>query len=363
MRIVSVGGGPAGLYFAILMKQADAAHEITVLERNRADDTFGFGVVFSDETLGTFAQRRSREPRRRSARASSTGTTSRSTTAARSSPRRGTASPACRAGRCSTILHASARARSASSCASRREIGDADVARFARRTTSSSAPTASTRWCGALLAPSFEPHVEPRPNRFVWLGTTFPFDAFTFYFKPSEAGLFRVHAYRYAPEQSTFIVECTEETFARTGLGETDEDATVAYCERALRRRARRPPLLTNRSLWRQFPTVRCERWHQGNVVLVGDAAHTAHFSIGSGTKLAMEDAIALATALEARTPTIPAALAAYEAARRPASRRCSAPRRQPRVVRGDRALLRQLHPLQFTFSLLTRCCASPTTT
>ncbi|MGZ3443140.1 MAG: oxidoreductase, partial [Polyangia bacterium] len=205
------------------------------------------------------------------------------------------------------------------------------------------------------LAAEIAPHVEPRPNRFVWLGTTFPFGAFTFYFKQAEAGLFRVHAYRYAPNQSTFIVECTEETFARTGLGETDEDATIDYCERLFADELKGHKLLHNRSHWRQFPTVRCDRWSKDNLVLVGDAVHTAHFSIGSGTKLAMEGAIALARALEAEA-TVPAALAAYEATHRPG---VEALQRAAQVslswFEETERYFGRLHPLQFSFSLLTR--------
>ena len=342
MRIVSVGGGPAGLYLAILMKQADARHEVTVLERNRPDDTFGFGVVFSDATHGHLRRRRSRRATTPSARASPTGTTSTSTIAARSSPRAATASPACRAARSSTSSPI-ARAPSASSCASSPRSATRDVARLARDYDL----VVGADGVNSLRAARAR---RPRSRRTSSRGRTASSgSARPFPSAPSRstssrrtAGLFRVHAYRYAPEQSTFIVECTEETFARTGLGETDEDATIAYCERLFADELAGHKLLKNRSHWRQFPTVRCDRWHAGNVALVGDAVHTAHFSIGSGTKLAMEGAIALATALKSQ-PTIPAALAAYEA-RAPARRRGAAARRagQPRLVRGDRALLRQ---------------------
>ena len=123
-----------------------------------------------------------------------------------------------------------------------------------------------------------------RPNRFVWLGTTYPFEAFTFYFKENEHGLFRVHAYRYEPERSTFIVECTAETFERTGLDPADEEATARYCAELFAEELAGHPMLTNRSLWRQFPTVRNRRWHDGRAVLIGDAAHTGGMFISIST-------------------------------------------------------------------------------
>src|SRR5262249_39212260 len=154
----------------------------------------------------------------------------------------------------------------------------------------------------------------------------------------------------YAPDQSTFIVECTDETWRKTGLGETDEAATVAYCQRLFADELEGHALLANRSHWRQFPTVRCDRWSRGNVVLVGDAAHTAHFSIGSGTKLAMEGAIALAQAL-LREPSVPAALAAYEAAhRKTAEKLQTAAQVSLRWFEETERYFERLLPLPFAF-------------
>src|SRR5438034_604999 len=202
------------------MKKADPAHDVLVVERNRPDDTFGFGVVFSDATLDGYAEH-------------------------------------------------------------------------------------------------FRPHIDWRGNQFVWLGTTFPYPAFTFVFKESAHGLWRVHAYRYNAGMSTFILETTEAAWRRAGLDQADEDRTIAFAERLFAEELRGHRLLKNRSLWRNFPTVRNGAWHHRNIVLIGDAAHTAHFSIGSGTKLAMEDAIALCRALE-RHAEVEKALVAYEEERRP---------------------------------------------
>ena len=230
MRIVSVGGGPAGLYLAILMKKADPSHEVTVIERNRADDTFGFGVVFSDATLGAFAaaDRESHDAiRARFAHWDDIDIHNRGEVV--TSTGHGFAGMSRRA--LLDILTERARGLGVE-LRFQAEIGDSELARLSRENDLVVGADGVNSTVRRLLAQKIAPHVEPRPNRFVWLGTTFPFGAFTFYFKPSTAGLFRVHAYRYAPDQSTFIVECTEETFARTGLGETDEDATIAYCER-----------------------------------------------------------------------------------------------------------------------------------
>jgi anthraniloyl-CoA monooxygenase len=201
----------------------------------------------------------------------------------------------------------------------------------------------------------FGPSLDWRPNRFVWLGTTFPYRAFTFLFKENEHGLWRVHAYRYQEGASTFILESTETTWRRAGLDRATEDDTVAYAERLFAQELAGHRILNNRSLWRSFPTVRNARWHWQNLVLVGDAAHTAHFSIGSGTKLAMEDAIALSRALRWHRD-VQTALQAYEAERRPEVE--SLQRAAEVSLRWFEETERydgRLEPIQFAFSLLTR--------
>jgi anthraniloyl-CoA monooxygenase len=350
VKIVSVGGGPAGLYFAILMKKADPAHEITVLERNRPDDTFGFGVVFSDATLDNFRE---------------------------ADPESHAAITQAFAHWDDIDIHYRDQVLTSTghgfSGMSRQKLLDIlqqrakDLGVVLQFSTEVSDPA---QWAGADLvlaadgvnsalrlryADHFQPSIDWRPNRFVWLGTTFPFPAFTFLFKADAHGLWRVHAYRYDAQYSTFILEASEATWRRAGLDEATEDDTVAFVQALFARELDGHPILKNRSLWRSFPTIRNARWHHGHLVLVGDAAHTAHFSIGSGTKLAMEDAIALGRALGEHRE-VGRALAAYEAERRPqveATQRAAQTSlewfEQTERYHG------RLEPVQFAFSLLTR--------
>ena len=351
MRIVAIGGGPAGLYFGILMKQAFPTVAIEILERNRPDDTFGFGVVFSDETLSFFEDAdpvsaelirarfrtwREIETRFRGETIVSTG--------------HGFAAIA------RTELLAILRQRAQSlGCTIRfeRELGaDAEL------------PAADLLiGCDGVnslvrerFPRDFDVSIDLRPNRFSWLGTDFALPAFTFIFEETEHGLFQVHAYPFAAGRSTWIVECSEAAWRSAKLDRATQAETVAFCERLFAPHLGGHALLANRSVWRQFPTVRCGRWHRGNLVLLGDAAHTAHYSIGSGTKLAMEDAIALVAAFRALgTADVPAVLAAYEAARR------------VEVVKLQRAAQTSLEwfenasrylvqaPLPFVFNLMTR--------
>ena len=350
MRIVSIGGGPAGLYFAILMKQADPSHDVLVVERNRPDDTFGFGVVFSDATLENF-QAADRETHAAITRAFAhwndidthyAGQTLRSTG-------HGFAGMSRQA--LLTILQTRC---AALGVTLRFSTEVDDLTRYADADLVLAADGANS-WVRTTHAERFGPQIDWRPNRFVWLGTTFPFPAFTFLFKEDEHGLWRVHAYRYNRQHSTFILETAEATWRRAGLDHADEAATAAFAERLFARELDGHRILTNRSLWRQFPTVRNARWHDGRVVLVGDAAHTAHFSIGSGTKLAIEDAIALAHHVRGRRG-VAAALAAYEAERRPMVEALQrAAQTSLEWFENAERYHGRLEPVQFAYSLLTR--------
>jgi len=312
MRVHSVGGGPAGLYFGILMKKAYPEAEIRIFERNRCDDTFGWGVVFSDETLGgfeaadpeSFEEIRSRFRYWRDIETFYGGEKV-------VSSGHGFAAM----GRKELLLILQARCRELGveleferEIVSLDEVDDADLVLAADGVNS---------WIRGELAEHFQPTLDWRKCKFTWLGTDKPLEAFTFIFKENEHGLFQVHAYPFSDGLSTWIVECREEVWQRAGLAEASEDETVAYCEALFAEDLDGHRLLKNRSLWRTFPTVRCGSWVHDNIVLLGDAAHTAHFSIGSGTKIAMEDAIVLAETFERLgTRDVPAALKAYQDAR-----------------------------------------------
>ncbi|HEY3064562.1 MAG TPA: bifunctional salicylyl-CoA 5-hydroxylase/oxidoreductase [Methylomirabilota bacterium] len=350
MKIVSVGGGPAGLYLAILMKKADPATDVLVVERNRSDDTFGFGVVFSDATLENFA-----DADRESYEAITAALAHWDDIDIHYQGQVLTSTGHGFSGLSRQVLLDLLRRRGA-------ELGVrfdwetevTDLAAYADADLILGADGVNS-FVRARQAEHFEPEIDWRPNKFVWLGTTFPFSAFTFLFKNDAHGLWRVHAYRYDAGHSTFILECREQTWRRAGLDAAGEDDTVAFTERLFARELQGHPILKNRSLWRSFPTVRNRHWYHGNVVLIGDAAHTAHFSVGSGTKLAMEDAIALAGALR-RHRGVEAALAAYEEERRLA---VEATQRAAQVslewFEETERYYGRLEPVQFAFSLLTR--------
>ena len=349
MRIVCIGGGAAGLYFAILMKKAKPAHDVTVLERNRADDTFGFGVVFSDATLENFAEA-DRPTFEAMARGyyhwddidiHYNGTVIRSTGHGFSGLAR------------QKLLDILGRRADELGVRVRIGLEVRDIAPYLDADLVLGADGFSSV-VREHFTHHFQPTVEWRPNRFVWLGTTRRFPAFTFYFKRDRHGLWRVHAYQYERGHSTFIVETTEATWRAAGLDRATEHETLAFCEGLFAAELEGHRLLKNRSLWRNFGTVKNERWHHGNVVLVGDAAHTAHFSVGSGTKLAMEDAISLAQALE-RQRDVPTALAAYEEERRPAVESLQRAAQVSLQWFEDTERYMTLEPIQFAFNLLTR--------
>ncbi|MBV8535272.1 MAG: bifunctional salicylyl-CoA 5-hydroxylase/oxidoreductase [Alphaproteobacteria bacterium] len=345
-----MGGGPAGLYGALLMKKADPRADITVIERNKPDDTFGFGVVFSDATLAelrdadvvTYAEIEKSFAHWDDIDIHYKGEVITSTGHGFSGMSRK---------RLLNILQKRARALGVNL---QFETDVASVERY-RSADLVLAADGVNSMVRQVYAAHFQPQIDWRRNKFVWLGTTRPFPAFTFYFKESPHGLFRVHAYQYDKKHSTFIVECTEDTWRRAGLNEASEDATIAYCEALFRAELDGHKLLKNRSLWRNFPTVRTKHWYHENIVLMGDAVHTAHFSIGSGTKLAMEDAIALATAVKSHGK-IGDALAAYEASRRPA---VDAVQRAADVslqwFEETERYFGKMAPLQFAYAMLTR--------
>ena len=346
---MSVGGGPAGLYFAILMKRADPSHEITIYERNRLNDTFGFGVVFSDATLDNLAEA-DRESHDQIINSFShwddidihnNGTVVTSSGNGFSGLSRETLL-AILTSRCKAL---------GVNLQFETEIADCSALTDADLILAADGANSLVR---DQFPDAFQTSIDWRPNKFVWLGTARTFPAFTFYFKEDTHGLWRVHAYQYEEGHSTFIVEAREQTWRSAGLDQATEDDTIAFCEELFPDELQGHKLLKNRSIWRNFPTITNATWRHGNVVLIGDSAHTAHFSVGSGTKLAMEDSIALAKALTAHDD-VQMALATYEDERRPAVESLQRAAQVSLQWFEDTERYMKLEPLQFAFNLLTR--------
>ena len=350
MKINCLGGGPGSMYFAILMKKSYPDAQITIYEQNKHDDTFGFGVVFSDQTMEGFRD--------------ADESTYQSITNSfehwddidihiKGQVLKSTGHGFAGMSRVKMLLLMQDRCRELGidmkfehRIDNPEELRDCDLLYAADGVNS----VAREHW-----ASEFKPNLDFRPNRFVWLGSDYNFPAFTFHFIESEHGLWRTHCYRYEADLSTLIIECTDDTFANTGLEVTDEDATVDYVANMMRPYIGDAKIIKNRSHWRQFPNITCEKWTFDNVVLAGDGVHTAHFSIGSGTKLAMEDAIALHGALIEKG-NVPDGLAQYEATYKPEveSLQRSANVSQKWFEEAER-YYEELDPIQFGFSLLTR--------
>lgn len=364
MRIVCIGGGPAGLYFALLMKKNHPGHSITVVERNRPYDTFGWGVVFSDATMVAMRQW---DPQSAAEIEDAFNHWDDIELVFKGERLRTTGHGFVGIGRkrLLNILQARCEAlgvelRFETDVESDEAFPDADLV------------IASDGFNSRIrnrYAAVFEPDLVERPNRFVWLGTNKLFDAFTFDFRRTEHGWFQAHIYKFDDRTSTFIVETTDRAYAAHGLDAMSQDESIAFCERLFAETLEGAPLMTNArhmrgSAWLNFSRLICGRWSHFNgnshVVLMGDAAHTAHFAIGSGTKLALEDAIELTRQFEAHghgREAIPAVLEDYEAIRRVDVARIQNAARNAMEwfeVVGER-YADQLPPEQFMYSMLTR--------
>ncbi|HEX5115405.1 MAG TPA: bifunctional salicylyl-CoA 5-hydroxylase/oxidoreductase [Pseudonocardiaceae bacterium] len=359
MRIAVIGGGPGGLYFAALAKQLGPADEITVWERNAADDTFGFGVVFSDETLGGIEhaddwihQRMERE----FAHWDDIDVHFRGRVLTSGGHRFAAMSRKRLLGilqqRCADL-----------GVAVRFSTQAPDVDALAATHDLVVAADGVNSGVRNRRADVFRPTLDTRHCRYMWLGTDKVFDAFTFHVKQTPYGVMQVHGYPYDAHNSTFIVEMSDGVWQSAGFdgfaavalppGESDEKS-VELVGDIFADELDGATLFVNNSKWVRFATVRSERWYDGNVILLGDAAHTAHFSIGSGTKLAMEDALALVACLHEQ-PTVADALTAYDAERRPVVQSTQ------RAAQASLEWFENLgqyvdqHPTQFAFNIMTR--------
>jgi anthraniloyl-CoA monooxygenase len=350
MRVDVIGGGPAGLYFAILTRKSLPDAEINVVERNRPDDTFGFGIVLSDETLNNL--RVADEPSYRDIAANFAywddiytwykGAVMKSSGHGFSGINR------------LTLLTILQRRAAALGIRVQYQTEAVDLAAHRDADLVVAADGINSRVRETLKA-ELGATVEMRPNRFVWLGAKTNLPGFTYSFRENEDGIWNLHAYMYKDGECTLVVETTDEAFLRSGLGVTDERATADYVRKLFREELSGAEVLTNRSHWRQFPVVRCKVWHHDNVVLLGDAAHSAHYSIGSGTKLALEDAIALHQAVMRHPHNSRAALAEYEKERREEAERIQYSANVSLVFFENVKRFWNMEPVQFNFALMSR--------
>jgi len=350
MKIGVIGGGPGGLYFALLIKKHLPQHDVHVLERNRPGETFGWGVVFSDETLGGFLEadeETHQRIREEFVHWDCIDTMFRGETIRSSG--HGFSGIARR--RLLQILQ--------DRCAElgvkmqfEVEVEGVDVFADADLIVAADGINSKTR---TAMAEQFKPEIEVGTAKFIWLGTRKVFDAFKFFIRDTPHGLFQVHAYPFDAETSTFIVECDEEAFNGAGLGEMSVEESVAWCEKLFAEDLDGHGLLTNRSSWINFRRIKNATWFHDNVVLIGDAAHTAHFSIGSGTKLAMEDAIVLSQAVIDNGDDVQAALRAYQDTRWVDAAKLQKTATTSRRWFENIRRYRNDHPLQFKMSMMSR--------
>lgn len=351
MKVRIVGAGPAGLYLAALMKRDDPRHDIVVHERGARDATWGFGVVFSDRALEFL-------------RADDSGLLAHLQPHLETWPeitvvQNGARVPVAGNGFSSigrlellTLLYAyverlGVKIQFGSEVKDLSDLGPADVVVGASGAFSGVRKTHQAQ---------FGTTVDWRPNRFIWYGTTKAFNSLTLTFRETAAGVFCAHHYRYRPDRSTFLVEVTNDTWHRAGLDQMSPEDTIRLCEKVFADDLDGHPIITNNSYWRQFPAIWNQRWAFDNVVLLGDALRTAHFSIGSGTRLAMEDAAALFKALKSSPNDVKSALALYQEQRSPPVKKIwDAANESIRWYEQMDELVKTHTPVELAYSYMTR--------
>jgi 2-polyprenyl-6-methoxyphenol hydroxylase-like FAD-dependent oxidoreductase len=351
MKIRIIGGGPAGLYFAALMKREDPAHDVVVFERGPRDATWGFGVVFSDRALEFL---RADDEAMYQLLTPLMETWPDLTIVHNDTPVPITGNGFASIGRLELLGRLYAHAES---------LGvkiefDSEVTALGDPALAGAdlivAANGAFSWVRNENEDKFGTISDLHRNRFIWYGTGKAFDSLSLTFRETEHGVFCAHHYRYSPTMSTFLVEVTDATWQRAGFAAMNEEDTIRHCEDVFARDLDGKPILSNKSCWRQFPAISNRQWSFGNVVLMGDALRTAHFSIGSGTRLAMEDAIALWKALR-DTSTLPEALALYQERRLPPMKKIlDAANASIRWYERMDELIR-LSPLDFAYSYMKR--------
>ncbi len=360
MKVACLGGGPAGLYFAISLKLRDPSHEIIVYERNQPGDTFGWGVVFSDQTMENLRQNDAKSAQ---AILDSFAHWDDIDVHIHGQTTTSTGHGFCGIGRKRLLNILQDRARDLGiELVFEYEVDvENDLAEFADADLLIASDGINSkirnRW-----PEEFKANIEVRKNKFLWLGTHKIFDAFTFIFEQTEHGWIWAHAYRFDKETSTFIVECAQDTWEKFGFDEMSQDDCSRLCEKLFASYLDGQNLMSNAkhlrgSAWLNFSRVLCEKWHHKNIVLLGDAAHTAHFSIGSGTKLAFEDAIELAETLSAgkKFGSVEEGLEAYQEARHLEALKVQSAARNSTDWFEHLDRYTEFEPLQFAYSLMTR--------
>ena len=351
MKIRIIGGGPAGLYFASLMKREDPAHDIVIYERGPRDATWGFGVVFSDRAL-EFLRADDEAMYQRLMPRMQTWPNLTIVHNDTRIPIAGNGFAAIGRLELLSLLYAHAEALGV------RIEFDSEVTALDQPALAGAdlvvAANGAFSWVRNENADKFGTESDLRRNRFIWFGTSKAFDSLSLTFRETGHGVFCAHHYRYSPRMSTFLVEVTDATWQHAGFADMSEEETIRHCEQVFAKDLDGESILSNKSYWRQFPAVSNRQWSVGNVVLMGDALRTAHFSIGSGTRLAMEDAIALWKGLR-DTKSLAEGLALYQERRLPP---------MTKILDAANASIRwyermdeliHLSPLDFAYSYMTR--------